>query len=61
MAHEVISLFIAPDSNEKWLWVQLFQLFAAKTGMINLDGSFGVPTGPKVLLRPVCVSSDFWS
>jgi hypothetical protein len=41
-------MFIAPDSNEKWLWVQLFQLFATKTVIINFDRSFGVPTGPKV-------------
>jgi hypothetical protein len=43
-------MLIAPDSNEKWLWVQLFQLFATKTVIINFDGSFSVPNGPKVSL-----------
>jgi hypothetical protein len=39
VAHEVILPFhSALDFSEKWLWVQLFQLFAAKTVIINIDG-----------------------
>jgi hypothetical protein len=34
-AHEAILLFVGQDFNEKWLSVQLFQLFATKTVMIN--------------------------
>jgi hypothetical protein len=52
-------MFIAPDSNEKWLWVQLFQLFATKTVIINFDRSFGVRTGRK--FDVVCASGNFLS
>jgi hypothetical protein len=62
VAHEVIlPVHSALDFNEKWLWVQLFQLFAAKTVIMNIDWSFGVTTERKVLRQPVCVSSDFLS
>jgi hypothetical protein len=45
-------LFIALDFNEKQLWVQLFQLFATKTVIINwFSTGFQRADRPKGCLR----------